>query len=226
MVLYTGTPCQIEGLKAYLKKDYNNLYTQDIICHGVPSPKVWRKYLNYKENKEKKKITGINFRSKEKGWKNFSFKINYSNDFSVEKTSRNPYMNFFLSNICLRESCYNCKFKKINRISDITLADFWGIKSILPSMYDDKGTSLVIINSQKGAELFNSISNNVMKEKVDFNLAIKYNLPMTQSANKNDNRENFFNDLDKLDIDELAKKYIVKPSLLTKIKNKIISIIR
>ena len=154
-VMYTGTPCQIEGLKSYLGKEYENLFTQDIICHGVPSPKVHERYLKYLRDKYKtKNIKNIIHRTKINGWKNWCVNIKFDNSEYIKAHEQDPYMQAFLRNTSLRESCYNCQFKKKHRISYITLADFWGIENIAPEMDDNKGTSLVIINSEKGKQIF------------------------------------------------------------------------
>lgn len=209
IVLFSGTPCQIEGLKSFLQKDYSNLYTQDLICHGVPSPKLWRKYLESVIEKGLGKIERINFRNKDNGWKNYNVNIKYTYGEYKNVHKKDSYMQAFLNNICLRESCYECKFKKINRNSDITLADFWGINKINPSFDDDRGTSLVILNSEKGIKLFELIKMNTLCKEVDLNEAIKYNTAMVKSVSKNENREEFFSDLDKLEFNELIKKYII-----------------
>ena len=128
-VLFTGTPCQIEGLITYLGKNYSNLYTQDFICHGVPSPKVWKKYLDYKKEKCGEDPIKVNFRDKEVlGWSNFQVKYKYKSKDEIVHHDDDYYMNFFLRNYDLRESCYNCHFKKIRRNSDLTIADFLGNK--------------------------------------------------------------------------------------------------
>lgn len=214
LVLFTGTPCQIEGLYSYLGKDYDNLYTQDIICHGCPSPKVWRKYLNSFNQKIKK----INMRNKANGWNDFSMSIEFEqNEFNLSHNI-DKYMYFFLANYSLRKTCYNCSFKKKHRNSDITLADFWGIDNVKPELNDDKGTSLVMINSEKGRKLFNEIKENIIYEEVDFEKAISYNTAMTKSVNMPENRDKFFKDLDKLNFDKLYKKYKPKEKQVTKIK--------
>lgn len=128
VVLFSGTPCQIGGLKLYLNKNYNNLICVDFICHGVPSPKVWDLYLNYL-NKENKVIENVNFRNKSDGWTKYNFRIQFeNNDEFLQPFLDNPYMNLFLSNYTLRPSCYDCNFKTVSRMSDVTIADFWGIK--------------------------------------------------------------------------------------------------
>ena len=217
-VMFTGTPCQIEGLKAYLGKENDNLFTQDIICHGVPSPKVHRIYIEFlRKVLGISKIESIQHRSKKNGWKDFCTYIKFDNSEYIKSHNDDPYMQAFLRNTSLRESCYNCHFKKRNRISDITLADFWGIENIAPEMDDDKGTSLVIINSEKGKQIFEQIKDKIMYKEVDFEEAIRYNPSMTSSVKKDPNMENFFENLDKMPFDELVKKYTYTPSIIKRI---------
>lgn len=213
-VLFTGTPCQIEGLKAFLRKDYDNLYTQDIICHGVPSPKVHDKYLQYQIKKfNAKKVKKLEHRNKDINWKDYCVKIEFDKGEYIESHNRDPFMQAFLRDTILRDSCYDCQFKKKNRISDITLADFWGIDKVLPALDDNKGTSLVIINSQKGKEILEKIKDKITLQKVDFEEAIKYNQSMFKSVKKDSNREKFFEKLDEMEFDKLVKKHTYKPSI-------------
>lgn len=211
-VLFTGTPCQIEGLYSYLGKEYEKLYTQDIICHGVPSPMVWRKYLQEFNIKYKGKPKEISFREKSNtGWNNFEMKLQYDTDSYITSHNEDIYMKAFLYNICLRDSCYACNFKKKDRISDITLADFWGINNIDKEMNDNKGTSLVIINSKKGNQLFEKIEQNTICKEEDFEEAVKYNPSMISSVKMHKNRENFFKGLENNDLEVLVKKYTKIP---------------
>lgn len=216
-VLFSGTPCQIEALKTYLGKDYENLFLQDIICHGVPSPKVWRTYKKFKEKQQGESLVNkMEFRSKDaEGWNGYHVKMNFSNNnvYDVEH-GKDLYIRAFLSNISLRDSCTNCKFKKINRISDITLADFWGIDDIKKDMNDEKGTSLVIINSDKGYILFNEIKNDMKFEEIDFNLAIRPNPSMDNVSRMNSRTDEFFYELDKVSFDRLVNKYVPKTSFI------------
>lgn len=152
-VLFSGTPCQIAGLHKYLSKQYDNLLTVDFICHGTPSPKVWRMYLD-EVISEGQRINNIEFRNKAKGWNKFSFHLKYNEE---DKTisvlspfAKNHFMKAFLKDIILRPSCYECKAKGFSSKSDLTLADFWGIQTVYPQMDDDKGTSLVFINTERG----------------------------------------------------------------------------
>ena len=225
-VLFTGTPCQIEGLKSFLQKDYENLYTQDIICHGVPSPRLLRKCLEYKKNEKKEGIKEISFRNKNQGWSLFRTKIVFETKEYSKEHSKDLYMKAFLSNTCLRQSCYNCSFKKIYRISDITLADYWGINRCHPEMNDDKGVSLVIINSLKGRKLFDSIRKKIIYKKTNLDKALKYNGAMTKSAAHSSNEKLLFDNIDSLEMKELVRRYVPKPSILSRIKDRAKRIIK
>lgn len=221
-VLFTGTPCQIEGLISYLGKKYDKLYTQDIICHGVPSPKVWKKYMKYRKEVDNKIPQKINFRDKkQQGWHLFSLSFNYGDTEYAKNQTEDIFLRAFLADVCLRDSCYQCSFRKQNRISDITLADYWGIENVLPEMDDNKGTSLVLVNSQKGMELMNKIKSNIVYKEVTINDAIISNRALIKSPETNKYREKFFNELDSREFDELVKKYVRKKSIIVRIKNKI-----
>lgn len=220
-VLFTGTPCQVEGLKSFLKKDYPKLYTQDIICHGVPSPMVWEEYKAYRKLTDKQEPKNINFRNKESGWNNYKMKFEYDNS-SYKNDKRNDlYMIAFLKNTILRDSCYSCTFKNENKLSDITLGDYWGIQNVHPEMDDNKGVSAVVINSEKGKALFGEIKEDLVWKETEYENIKKYNSALIKSVKKDLNREKFFKNLDKLPFDELVKKYTYKPSFFRKIINKL-----
>lgn len=213
-VMFTGTPCQIAGLKNYLRKDYDNLLTVDVVCHGVPSPKVWRIYLNEIARKggknsvlfhpisEKQEIKSINFRSKSTGWKKYSFALTLSGATADEEKNtvllssiftENPYMNAFLSNLNLRPSCYACPTKSGKSGSDITIADFWGIEEVLPEFDDDKGISLILPYTEKGIYWLKDL--NCEFTKVDYQTAQKNNPSISTSVTKPINRNFFFHQL-------------------------------
>ena len=223
-VLFTGTPCQIEGLKSFLQKEYENLYTQDIICHGVPSPKVFKKYLTEQKN-SRFIIDKVEFRNKDNGWKKFNIKITFQNKKNyVKPFNKDIYMKLFLNNLCLRKSCYNCSFKKYNRNSDITLADLWGSDHIVPKMDNNNGLSLVIINSDKGKKIFENIEGKTEKIEINLMKALKYNSSMLNSVVMPKHRERFFNKLDAISLKKIDKKYNRKSKIaviLNKIKKKI-----
>jgi len=207
-VLFTGTPCQVEGILKYLKKDYDNLFTQDIICHGVPSPKVWSKYLKFRKNNDKDIPLNISFRDKVSGWKNFGMTFNYKQDKKYSVTAKkDPYFRVFLHDYILRESCYNCSFKKTYRNSDITLADFWGIENVNPQMFDDNGVSALIINSKKGQELFDKIKQGLVYEKTDVESIIKYNPAFNKSAIKSIKREKVLEKINERNFSKISNKY-------------------
>lgn len=225
-VLFTGTPCQIEGLKSYLQKKYDKLYTQDIICHGVPSPIVWNKYKEYREKVDGEQPQKIYFRNKDNGWRLYNMKFIYKNGTYMENQTKDSFIQAFLKNTILRDSCYNCSFKKKYRNSDITIADYWGVQKIHPDIFDDKGTSLVIVNSIKGEKLFHLIKDEMQYQETNLDEALKYNPAMIKSVNKDNNREMFFENIDKLDFDKLVKKYTYQPHILEKIISNIKAIIK
>ncbi|NLC19623.1 MAG: (4Fe-4S)-binding protein [Clostridiales bacterium] len=208
MVLFSGTPCQISGLKAYLDKEYENLFCVDLVCHGVPSPKVWRKYVGYREEKAGAPVTEISFRNKSGGWKKYLVCFKFKNSEEYRSIyDKDLFMQAYLNNICLRPSCYNCCFKSLDRDSDITLADFWGIEELLPVMDDDKGTSLVLINSKAGKGMLEEIKDLILYEEVDISKAISYNSAAIESVKRHKKRKSFFKQLDKRPFDKLVEKY-------------------
>lgn len=224
-VLFTGTPCQIGGLKSYLGKSYSNLLCVDIVCHGVPSPLVWKKYVDYRQEKAGSAVQRISFRRKDDGWKRFSVSFLFKNNTEYRETmDKDLFMRAFLKDVCLRPSCYACGFKTIHRQSDITLADFWGIQNILPDMDDDKGTSLIFVNSKAGQAIIEQIVDKMQYKEVDIVEAVRYNPAAIKSAVANPHREKFFEELDKLTFDELVKKYCTdKLSVRVKRKTKLVA---
>ncbi|WP_289129026.1 Coenzyme F420 hydrogenase/dehydrogenase, beta subunit C-terminal domain [uncultured Clostridium sp.] len=226
-VLFTGTPCQIEGLYSFLGREYENLYTHDFICHGVPSPKVWKKYKKYIEKKSGKQIKSIDFRNKTYGWKKYYLKFTFDDSTYEDNINFDPYLKLFLNDIILRDSCYKCKFKKINRKSDVTLADFWGVEKVLPDLFDNKGISTVIINTEKGRQLFNNILESIEYKEIELIDVVKYNPSMIISAKKNININKFFDiyEKDNFDFCKYAKK-VTKKSFSNRVKTKIKLIFR
>lgn len=225
-VLFTGTPCEIGGLKACLKKDYQNLICQDIICHGSPSPKVWQRYIEYREKTDNSKIVSASLRNKKYGWKTFSVRFKFQNsDEYISDLKHDLYLRSFLNNLTLRPSCYSCSFKGCERYADITLADFWGVENLYPNLFDDNGTSLVIVNSVKGENILNAIRDKIVLEQVDFEKSISFNSAYSKSVSKPDNRDVFMKEIFVNPFDKVAGKYC-KIKLSTKIKRKIKSLIK
>lgn len=186
-VLFSGTPCQVAGLKSYLKRDYDNLICIDFVCHGVPSPMVWEKYIKYRAENDNGGVIArhINLRNKASGWSKYSYSVEFiysdSNRYLC-KNSADPFMNLFVGDYILREACSDCHFKGYNRVSDITLGDFWGVWDVCPKMDDNKGTSLVLLHSQKGKQLFQAVSDRMKVQKVSLEQASQMNPSMLKSS--------------------------------------------
>ena len=219
-VLFSGTPCQIAGLKKYLRKEYDNLLTVDVVCHGVPSPMVWRDYLDYKRAKraagkntvssslkELPVITGISFRDKTNGWKKYGFRICYaapkaavnsvsefaiSNNCEITPFYKDIFMKGFLMNLYLRPSCYHCSARQGKSGADISIADYWGVQSIHPEMDDDKGMGLIMVNTQLGASYYNAVKNHILYLKSSYEKAILHNPNIVNNVKIPDQRVLFW----------------------------------
>ena len=217
-VLFSGTPCQIAGLKKYLIKEYKNLICVDIICHGVPSPMIWQKY---KAQFELSYTSSISFRDKSNSWKTYEVVVSKDQKEVIRETvGQNVYMKIFLSDLCLRPSCAICPAKDGKSKSDITIADFWGIQYIHPEFDDDKGCNLVLINSEKGLNFFNKLECD--KIESDFNTAIKYNPSYYKSVSEPKYRQYFFDNFDKYGFsiyNKIQKEQ--QPSLIRRIASRI-----
>lgn len=211
-VLFTGTPCQIGGLYSYLRKPYENLFTQDIICHGVPSPMVWKKYVDEREKKAASTTQRMFFRHKKYGWKTFAVLFEFANNTAYVKNLReDSFMRAFLSNSCLRPSCHECSFKSVKRQADITLADFWGVQNVLHDMDDDKGTSLVLIHSERGQDLLKEITQLIRMESVAIEVLTKYNSAVNHSAEPSQYRSEYIKRVMAESPDKLASEYFKIP---------------
>lgn len=207
-VLFTGTPCQIAGLKAFLRKDYDNLFTVEIICHGVPSPKVFRKYLEEMLDNDETFIE-TNFRNKVEGWSTKSIITTKTNkkNYSIAANKDN-FMQAFLKNLCLRKSCGDCQFNKIPRQADLTIGDFWEIDKYNKKYNDQKGTSVLLINNEKGKNLINSVSKNFkLFKNVPIKYAIKGNPNLIRSSVENNFRNRFFNTLKTDSLDNAVQAF-------------------
>ena len=194
-VLFVGTSCQVAGLKSYLKKDYEKLITVDVICHGVPSPKVWSDYATIHEGEVGAKLDGVAFRDKRCGWSNSVLLLllfdNGKESFRL--SSKDYYIKGFLSNLYLRDSCYACRFKGKKVLSDISLGDFWGIEKVLPNFSDNKGASAVIINTDKGVEFFDEIKSETVLQSVSYNSVLAGNPALEKSCVKPAKSDKFWN---------------------------------
>ena len=217
-VLFSGTPCQISGLKNYLQKDYDNLLLVDVICHGTPSPAMWEKYLSHLEQSMGGKAKYVSFRHKENDWRRFGMELPFEGDKRYYKPlGEDPYLKMFLKNDCLRESCYACKVKEAGSTADITIGDFWGVEHAEPEMDNSMGVSLVLIHTEKGRRAFEQIPSGMTTGRTDYDRAISYNSAMTQSVARPMERDCFFEDMRQLGWDKLEKKY-ASEKLKTKVR--------
>ena len=243
LVLFTGTPCQIAGLKIYLQKDYDSLITIEIFCHSVPSPLIWEMWL--KENFDIKNIKSIDFRDKELAWDKSIFKIYFKdNTFypkipkflnSIEnilprilyvflrmKKKKKNYRDAFLSSLISRPSCHSCKFKTIEKSSDISIGDLWRRNKLVPNMiYDKKGLSIVTINSNKGLKYFNLLKDKLIFQKIDFDNLIHANPYFLTSVKSNPKREEFFKRYKSESLNKLIPTILNEKPLVVKTFRKI-----
>lgn len=193
VVLFSGVACQIAGLQTYLRKSWNTLYTVDVLCHGVPSPKVWRMYLQQQSQARNSHANDASFRDKTDGWKRFSMALQFRNGEAYRAPlTEDPFLRMFLTDICLRPSCYQCRFKNLPRSSDLTIGDAWGIDGIQPEMDDDQGTSLVFLNSEKGRQLWESVQPQVISQPGDANTLLPAYADSRRSVHMHINRKKFF----------------------------------
>lgn len=237
IIVFTGTPCQIAGLRHYLAKDYDNLILVDLICEGVPSPKVWKKYLDEEKTKLAKDklnikaedcyVENISFRNKSNGWKQYSFSMDIVNKSDSKERYQyinrySAYLQSFTNKLTLRPICYECPFKSCKSHSDITIADYWGINQLHPEVLDDdKGISMVYVNTPKGKDFLDI--NLLNYRETTYEEAFKYNNIVTSAA-RHLNRDSFYKDLDSSpSVIKLLYKHTFTPSerLRVAIKSKI-----
>lgn len=222
-VLFTGTPCQIAGLRRYLRKDYPNLLAMDFICHGVPSPLVWQQYLQEQRTKHPgESISNISFRDKSYGWKNYQFQITFKNHEGTNKCAdflfQNQYMQGFLNDLYLRPSCHACPVKLFKSRSDLTIGDFWGIQNVLPDFDDDKGVSCVMIHTDKGKRYFETL--NLKNRKVKYDMILQGNPSIEHTSAIHKKRSLFFERFSYLPMEENVRKLLQK-TIATQVIRKI-----
>lgn len=213
-VLFSGTPCQIKALKLFLKKNYENLFTVDVACHGVPSPGIWKKYLEEELSTAQRAVDGgstkfyslnalslindIKFREKSNGWRKFRIVLSIAEPIGEGNKSSelsythycNPYFNAYNYSLIIRPSCTECQSKHGKSGSDITIADFWGIENVAPQMDDNKGTSLIIANTKKGLNLLNMLSAKMLQ--CEYTDALRYNSGLRENTKFHPKSKVFF----------------------------------
>ncbi len=207
-VLFVGTPCQCAGLKKYLNKEYDKLWVIDFICLGVNAPLAYKQYLKYLENKYNSKIVSIQFKNKDFGWNTFHTKVVFENGqvYYGQRYQDLFYKGFIgAKSLYFRESCYNCSFKDFPRIADVSLGDFWGVNK----KYDaDKGTSVVMLNSKKGEDIFNLIKKDLIFYKENFGNVKNGNHAIYISKNTPVEYAKIKKDLHSMGFEEFIKTYI------------------
>lgn len=214
-VLFSGTGCQIEGLLCYLGREYDKLLCQDVACYGTTSPRLLELYIKWQEEKYHAKVKKINFRDKSSGWKTYSVSVLFDNQKKyLRRATDDFYMRAFLSKLYLRPSCYSCPAKGVERKSDITLADFWGVEKIMPQKDDDKGCSLVIIHSEKGMRMLEEIKKNAHVFEVDAAMAVQNNPAIFLSAEYPEKRSRFVEDILNIKFSRVVRKYCSDPLVL------------
>ena len=220
IVLFSGTPCEVAALKTYLNREYMNLYTIDILCHGVPSPKIFENYKMYLSDIYGSNIVSYRFRDKRLGWSKYSVSVKFANgeEYSVNRRE-DPYMKLFLRNANIRPSCFDCKFKNINRVSDVTIGDAWGVDKIINDIDTKNGVSLVVIQSDKGERLYNEIKGDLFTEAVNLDNILPPTMDSLKSVKSHRNRKELFRIVDQKGFDELEQ--LVNPTLLDKIVQKL-----
>lgn len=222
-VLFTGTPCQIAGLRLYLRKAYPNLFCADIVCHGVPSQKVFNKYKGYLEKKHKGVITSFSFRHKTNtpsiGWDSRNIIVEVNGKTIIENNTQDYYLKGYHKGLFYRRSCYSCKFANPDRVSDITMADFWGVKKLFPNENPHKGVSEVLINTDKGEGILKNMKNSMNLLEIDKNFVIEHTGQLNVPTSLHANRDKFFRFLGTMEFDELVERYLKEPLLLRFIRN-------
>lgn len=202
-VLFVGTPCQVAGLQAYLGRDYEALLLVDMVCHGVPSPSVWKQYLAERKQRDAagSGLLNVELRSKTTGWSHYGYSVEMRYEdgtvYSIPQ-GKDLFMRGFVSNLYLRPSCETCRFKGIQRTSDLTLGDFWGIWDQYPDFDDNKGTSLLLIHTEKGRNAWDQISNQFRSIDVTAQEAVAQNPSAVQASCPHINRGRFFSKMDRV----------------------------
>lgn len=202
-VLFSGTSCQVAGLKKYLGKEYDNLFCVDIVCHGVPSEKVWAEYLCWQEQKNHSKVASVDFRNKKDfGWREHVETIYFNNGRSI---SSKVFTNLFYGHCILRPSCYVCPYKSIMHPGDITIADYWGIEKAAPGFDDNKGVSLTLINNEGGEKLFEEVKDKLIWRLTKLEDSLQG--PLKAPFPEPESRAKFWEDYHENQFSYIAKKY-------------------
>lgn len=223
-VVFSGTPCQVAGLKAFLGKEYSGLFTVDVVCRGTPSPLVWKKYVEYQEQKHKSKICYVKFRNKTYGYHSGTMKLVFENGKTYYGSARvDLFLHSFFADLCSRPSCYDCNFKHTEHTSDLTLFDAWHAAQLNTAIRDDdKGYTNIIVQSQKGEELLHALGDQFALYESDMDKAVELDgVMVNRSVQWNAKRETFFDGISDAPLDKHCRKYFrisLKDRLIEKAK--------
>ena len=209
-VLYSGTPCQIGGLRAYLRKEYDNLYTMDLFCHGVASPKLFAKYLIWLGGKMKGKIIGYDFRDKSCGW-GLDYMSKTKTKTKTKPSTLDPYYYHFLEGTTYRECCYRCNYCTKERVGDITIGDYWGVEKEHPEFYSTKGVSCLLVNSEKGMRLWNLIKSEFYFLESTFEQVARANHNLSHPTKRTSRRDSIYLHIDDMDVNEYFATQLAIP---------------
>lgn len=222
-VLFSGTPCQIAGLKKYLGKNYGNLLAVDTACHGVPGPGVWEMYVKALQGRVKSEIASVDFRDKSRSWRHYAMTCKDSDNDVIRSVSADddPYMALFMQDMTLRPSCYACPSRGRSG-SDLTLADLWSVASTQPALNDDRGVSGVLVNSDRGKEYIEIIKAET-KQELPLAAVMAQNGGFAESVPLPEKREEFFRGLGVAGVDvyKHLKKYMVRRPLPVRMYRKL-----
>ena len=208
-VMFSGTPCQVAGLHKYLGKPYDDLVTVDVLCHGVPSPGLWEKYVKALEKKHGARMENVRFKDKTASWRHYAFTTSLGSCPYMD----DPYMALFVQDMSLRPSCYKCAARGGRSGSDLTLSDLWSVQHCAPEMSDDRGVSGVYVNSEKGRALMGRL-NGIESRQVDVELSRMDNGGFHDPVAVPEKREEFFQGMHSAeDLIKYMKSYVVRKPL-------------
>lgn len=209
-VLFSGTPCQVAAVTKRYSDYAEQLYTIDILCHGTPEPRIWEMYLDYMQRKWNSGIEQIDLRKKDEySWQQRKVQIRFQNGNSyISQKGEDPYCRLFLDNVILQQKCYSCPFATVDRVADITLGDFWSLSRETTIADSGKGLSMVLVNSDKGKQLFSMIENQMDIKEMSLSDAVKNNIPMTSAPKPSIYRKTFYKDVEDWGIEWAVNKYL------------------
>lgn len=226
-VLFVGTPCQVGGLRAYIGRPRDSLVTVDLVCHGVPSLRLFRQFRGWLERRHRGSLAEIQFRDKRNGWRRFEVVATFADGRQHRSHHRvDAFMRAFLGNLCLRPACHECRWARIPRVGDLTLGDYWGISGAGAEVDDDRGTSAVLVNGDKGLAALERVSSRLVLKETPLAPAVAGNPCLVRPAVASPRRASFMRDLSAAPFDALVSKYLRPPSAAARFYGRVRSRLR